>query len=294
MPVCSAYRASLFTGKYTTSTGMVINEIRFNPNHKCFGHVLSDNNYETAYIGKWHLWANEPGNHEDAKNSFVPKGKYRLGFNGLWAAYNFHHNYYKGYYHTDTAEKIHYDGYEPDCQTDMAIDYIKSTHEDKLFAMFLSYGTPHDPWKKENVPEEYYKLFEDIEFGTSLSYSNDIDLHGDAWSNMHKSPEKINKWKRIYYAMTANLDWNFGRLLKSVEEMRLLEDTIIVFTSDHGEMFGAHGRMKKNIFYDEACRVPFLISHKGTLPEDIKNDVCMGTVDIMPTLLSLMDMDYPS
>jgi arylsulfatase A-like enzyme len=58
-PVCAPYRASLFTGKYSSSTGMVINELRMNPNHECFGHVLQQNNYDTAYIGKWHLWANE-------------------------------------------------------------------------------------------------------------------------------------------------------------------------------------------------------------------------------------------
>ncbi len=74
MPVCAAYRASLFTGKYTTSTGMVINELRMNPNHRCLGHVLTEAGYDTAYIGKWHLWANELGNHLDPKNSFTPPG----------------------------------------------------------------------------------------------------------------------------------------------------------------------------------------------------------------------------
>ena len=113
-PVCAAYRASLFTGKYTTSTGMVINELRMNPNHECLGHVLTRHGYETAYIGKWHLWANELGNHEDPRNSFVPPGPCRLGFDGFWAAYNFHHDYYRGYYHTDSPEKILVKGYEPD------------------------------------------------------------------------------------------------------------------------------------------------------------------------------------
>jgi arylsulfatase A-like enzyme len=60
-PVCAPYRASLFTGKYTTSTGMVINEIRMNPHHHCLAHVLHEHGYDTAYIGKWHLWANELG-----------------------------------------------------------------------------------------------------------------------------------------------------------------------------------------------------------------------------------------
>lgn len=82
-PVCSAYRASLLTGNYTTSTGMIINELRMNPNHECLAHVLTRNGYETAYVGKWHLWANELGNHGDPKNSFTPPGPYRLGLTGF-------------------------------------------------------------------------------------------------------------------------------------------------------------------------------------------------------------------
>ena len=62
------------------------------------------------------------------------------------------------------------------------------------------------------------------------------------------------QWRRGYYAMTGNLDWNVGRLLRAIDKMGLAEDTVVVFTSDHGEMFGAHGRSAKNIFYDEAAK----------------------------------------
>lgn len=81
-PVCAPYRASLFTGKYASSTGMVINELRMNPEHKCFGHILTKNGYETGYIGKWHLWANEAGYHDHGRKPYIPPGKYRLGFDG--------------------------------------------------------------------------------------------------------------------------------------------------------------------------------------------------------------------
>ena len=84
-PVCAPYRASLFTGKYTTSTGMVINEIRISPEHDTIAKVLDRAGYETAYIGKWHLYANELGNHYDPKNSYIPAGPDRLGFNDLFA-----------------------------------------------------------------------------------------------------------------------------------------------------------------------------------------------------------------
>ncbi|AQQ10395.1 Arylsulfatase [Sedimentisphaera cyanobacteriorum] len=291
MPVCSAYRASLFTGKYTSSTGMVINELRMNPNHRCIGHAATDAGYNTGYIGKWHLYANELGDHYNPDNSFVPRGKHRLGFDGYWAAYNFHHDYYGGaaYYHTESKEKIHYENnkFEPDAQTDMAIDYIKKqSGSRKPFYLTVSYGTPHDPWRPNNVPDEYMDMYKDVEFDPPKNYSQKKDPYGDGWSNVDQNPEKLQNWMRCYYAMTANLDWNIGRIMSSLKDQGLLENTIVVFTSDHGEMFGGHGRMKKNIFYEEAARVPFLVYWKcQTKPVD--TDVCMNTVDIMPTVLDL-------
>jgi len=296
-PVCAPYRASLFTGKYTPSTGMVINEIRLDTNHRCFAHVLNDGGYDTSYIGKWHLYANQVGNHYDAKNSFVPKGADRLGFDGYFAAYNFHHEYYgaAAYYHLDTPDKIYCDGYEPDVQTDMAIERLNfHKSQGKPFALFLSLGTPHDPWEPWNVPGEYYERFRDTHFALPDNYKPDNDPYGDRWA--HLSPDQrseLTDWMRCYYAMTANLDDNFGRLLQAVSALGLDNDTIIVFTSDHGEMFGAHGRRGKNIFYEEAVRVPFLMRWQGEITAGV-NDVCLNTPDIMPTLLGLMGLPCPS
>jgi len=290
MPVCAAYRASLFTGKYTTSTGMVINELRMNPHHECLGHVLTRNGYETGYIGKWHLYANQLGNHTDTKNSFVPRGPYRLGFDGLWAAYNFHHNYYGAYYHRESPEKILYgkDAYEPDAQTDMAIDFIKSkAGGQKPFCLMLSVGTPHDPWTAGNVPKEEVDRFKDANFPLPPNHSKQHDPYGDAWARGPCEPDVIQNEKRFYSGMTANLDRNIGRLMKAIEDAGIAGETIVVFTSDHGEMFGAHGRRAKNIFYDEAARVPFLVRFTTKIKPGTASDACLNTVDIMPTLLGL-------
>ncbi len=290
MPVCSAYRASLFTGKHASSTGMVINELRINPNQVCLGHVLTQGGYDTGYIGKWHLYANQLGNHFEPANSFVPRGPHRLGFDGYWAAYNFHHQYYGSYYHTESPEKVFYgEGvFEPDAQTDMALDFISKKRDgDKPFFLTVSYGTPHDPWVKSNVPQKYYDMFKDVTFEMPPSYSDEMDPYGDEWSNIEKSPKQIDEWMRNYYAMTANLDWNIGRIVQAVDEAGLGGDTLIVFTSDHGEMFGGHGRMKKNIFYEEAARIPFLMRWKGRIPAGSVSDACLNTPDIMPTLLGL-------
>ena len=296
MPVCSAFRASLLTGKYTTSTGMVINELRMNTNHKSIAHCLTEAGYSTGYIGKWHLYSNQLGNHEDVNNSHIPVGADRLGFDGYWAAYNFHHTYYGTYYHLNSKKKIFHkkNTYEPDAQTDMAIKYINKYKDNKNpFYLTLSYGTPHDPWEKNNVPKIYYDMFKNKTLGPSKNYSNSLDPYGDNWSNEHKTKKKIAEWMRVYYAMTTNLDWNFGRLISSIEDAGIINNTIIIFTSDHGEMFGAHGRMKKNIFYEESIRVPFLIQWRDKLSSGLKLDTLLSTVDIMPTILGLVDVEIP-
>lgn len=298
-PVCAPYRASLFTGKYTTSTGMVINEIRLNPNHRCFAHILDDNGYNTAYIGKWHMYANQLGHHSDPKNSYIPEGDDRLGFNGLFAAYNFHHENYgeTSYYHLNSPEKIHYDGFEPDCQTNMAIAEMKRlAAEDKPFALFLSIGIPHDPWDEWNCDPKAYKMFENTEFTLPENYLPENDPHADDWAKLSpKEREALPYWMKGYYSMAEKVDENVGKMLAAIKEAGLEDDTIFVFTSDHGELFGAHGRRAKNIFYEEAVRVPFLMRCPGEIPVG-ENDVCLNTVDIMPTLLSMMGMkdDIPA
>ena len=213
-PVCAPYRASLLTGKYTTSTGMVINEIRINPSdHHTLAQVLDENGYETAYIGKWHMYAAELGNHYDPKNSYIPKGPDRLGFNDFFAAYNFRHEYEVGtaYYHLDSPEKIFYEKYEPDAQTDMAIEQLRRLSAgEKPFALFLSIGTPHDPWVEENVPEKYLAKVRDKEFRLPENYLPDNDPHADEWARLSEEERaQLTEWMRVYYAMTANLDENF-------------------------------------------------------------------------------------
>lgn len=297
-PVCAPYRASLFTGKYTTSTGMVINEIRMNTRHHTFADVLRENGYETAYIGKWHMYANELGNHYDPVNSYIPKGRNRLGFDDYFAAYNFRHEYSVGsaYYHLDSPEKIYYDKYEPDAQTDMAIEQLsRLAGNDKPFALFLSIGTPHDPWTAENVPEKYVKLMEKKTFTLPENYLPKNDSYADDWAKLSEEERtQLTEWMRVYYAMTANLDENVGRLLDEITRLGLEENTIIVFTSDHGEMFGAHGRRAKNIFYEEAVRVPFLVKWKDKLQAGVSRDFVLNTVDIMPSLLSMLKLPIPA
>jgi arylsulfatase A-like enzyme len=295
-PVCAPYRASLMTGKYQSSTGMVINEIRLSPEHKCFGHVLTEGGYNTGYIGKWHMWANQLGHHELVKNGFTPPGAYRLGFDGMWAAYNFNHYYFHSPYFLNNAEPHIRQGYEPDGQTDMAIDFVKhAAKKDEPFALFLSWGPPHYPWSANNVDAKWAQLFRGVDIPLSPSYSTKSDPYADDWQKLPANYDaKVHDWMRTYYAQTANIDANLGRLMQALEASGEADNTIFVFTSDHGEMFGAHGRQAKLIFYEEAARVPFLVRWPKKIAKKTVSDVPLCTPDIMPTLLSMMGLPVPA
>lgn len=295
-PVCAPYRASLLTGKYQSSTGMVINELRLSPKHESIGHVLTRNHYRTAYIGKWHLWANELGHHELTRNGFVPPSSYRLGFDNFWQAYNFNHQYFKSpYFENDKTRRIRQQ-FEPNGQTDSAIRFLQEVGKaEQPFALFVSWGPPHDPWDAGNVKPEYLELYRNIQLPRRPNYSEKSDPYADTWATLPPDyGQLIDSFQRSYYALTADIDFNVGRIVNELDRQGLADNTILVFSSDHGEMFGAHGRKAKYIFYEEAARVPFLIRWPGHIPAKQVSDVLLGTPDIMPTLLSLLALPIPS
>jgi arylsulfatase A-like enzyme len=214
-PVCAPYRATLMTGKYQSSTGMVINELRLSPNHECFGHVLTRSGYQTAYIGKWHMWANQLGHHDETKNGFVPPGAYRLGFDGFWAAYNFNHTYVNAPYFGDTPEREIHKLYEPDSQTGMAVEWMQNAaRKSEPFALFLSWGPPHDPWDWANVPADYAELYRDKKLPVRKNYSEQRDPYADAWATPGPDYYKrLPQFMQGYYAQTADIDKNLGRIV---------------------------------------------------------------------------------
>lgn len=291
-PMCAPYRASLMTGKYPSSTGMVINELVAMPDPDAIGHVLNDNGYETGYLGKWHLYGNY------SQGQYIPKGPYRLGFNDYWQGYNFHHKYYNSFYYNNSPDRIHVEDYLPSRMTDLAINFMKDKKDKKNpFALFLSLGPPHDPWTWKNCPESFAHLFKDKKFPDPPNFSEDGTA--EYWVPSWKKDWYQNKWmpkrfryRQVYASMVASLDWEFGRLLHALEEMDLADDTIVVFTSDHGEMFGSHGRVAKKIFYDEAARVPFLVRWPGHVNRQT-SETCLNSPDIAPTLLGLAGIEIP-
>lgn len=269
-PVCCPYRAMLLTGRFPLSNGVITNGPPLPEDQLCIAEVLKDAGYQTGYIGKWHL--NGHAGVNAPKLQFVPPGPKRQGFD-YWAASNINHNHFKGFYYRDEDKKIDIEGWEPDGQTDLAIQYMKDNKDNGPFCLFLSWGPPHDPYK---APEKYLKLYppEKIKFRDNVFLGN-------------------KEYISHYYAMITSLDWNIGRLIDAMDRLGIADDTIVVFTSDHGDMLFSLYLVQKQWPYEESISVPFIIRYPKHIEAGKVNDVLLGTPDIMPTLLSLLGVNIP-
>lgn len=266
-PVCTPYRGSLITGRSATSLGLVINDIPLSTGETSIAHVCAQQaGYNTAYIGKWHLdGANRPAP--------IPPGARRQGFQ-YWAVANFEHNYDRSVYYEDTPEPKTWDGFDAEAQTTRAIEYLQKRDSGKPFCLFLSWGPPHHPYRL--VPARFLDMYD----------PNDIAPRPNC-----PEPPRQDLWG--YYAQTTFLDEQFGRLLAAVDELGLTDDTIMVFTSDHGDMHGSHGVYKKQWPWDESIKIPFLLRYPAVVRAGTHCRFPFSAIDVMPTLLGLAGLPIP-
>lgn len=275
-PVCTPYRASLLTGKFPTSTGMMLNDIYLPQEEYCMAEIFADAGYKTAYIGKWHL------DGHGRKNNVAPER--RQGFQ-FWMADECCHTYDSCFYYENADPGIKYwEGYSEYAKVKAANDYLKQSRADnKPFLLFLSLATPHFP--HNTAPGEYKSL-----------YTKDKVTLKDNVPEKARAESLYEEIKGYYGHCTAT-DKAIGDLLNQIKDLGLDKNSIIVFTSDHGEMMGSHGIKpgQKQYPYDESVLVPFLISYPG-LNENggITNQTPITTPDILPTLLSMCRIDIPA
>jgi len=297
-PVCSPYRAMLMTGRYPMTNGTVANDTAVRGDLPTIARTLKSHGYATGYVGKWHLeWERTP---------FVPKER-RLGFD-YWAVRSCAHQYLDSFYCGDTDEEIPLPGYEPVAQTDLAVNYIKA-NKDRPFCLFLSWGPPHDPYEK--VPDEYKAQFpvDRIRFHENVSeramvdqlLETDPSKVGDRAAKRRRAKRNIldsdellrSKYIQGYYAHSKALDDCMGRILRTLSDAGIADDTILVFSSDHGDMLGSHRMGSKQMPFEESLRIPFLVQYPRKIPQGTRTDALLSPIDIMPTLLALAGVPCP-
>jgi len=264
-PVCTPYRAMLQTGRWPLSTGMIANDVRLPESEYTMAEAFRDAGYQTGYIGKWHLDG-------PARWGFTPPGPRRQGYQ-FWAVNNCSHNYTNTFYYRDTPEPVPVKGYEPIIQTNLFREFLSGRDRSKPFFLQISWGPPHPPYRL--IPEELRIFRPDQVKPRPNMESPNLEYLAD------------------FYSHIAALDTEMGRILEVLEIDKIAEETVVLFTADHGDMLGCHGRWDKQIWYEESVNVPLLLRYPGRVPAGMTLDALVNVVDLMPTLLSLAGVRAP-
>ncbi|MDD4159267.1 MAG: sulfatase [Proteiniphilum sp.] len=293
-PLSSPHRGSLMTGMYPNKSGAMLNMNSSRPvsslrdDAVTISDLFSQNGYNCAYIGKYHLDyptpndPDRPGHYVEDKSpvwdAYTPPEK-RHGFD-FWYSYGtFDVHKHPHYWDTKgTRHEIH--EWSPKHDADIAISYLQNNagqrDSSKPFFMMVSMNPPHHPYRSlDDCMEEDYNLYKNKTPGELL-------IRDNADTTMAKAASAP-----YYFAQVTGVDREFGRILQALDSLGLSENTIVVFASDHGETMCSHGiNDPKNSPYTEATNIPFLIRYPGKLSPKVENHI-FASPDIMPTLLGL-------
>ena len=278
-PICTPYRACLLTGQYPLTHGLFMNDLCLPDNGHSLGQELRRGGYDTGWIGKWHLDGH-------GRSNPIPPER-RQGFDhwqALESAEDWNHSqYYQG---NEPTPRI-WDGYDAYAQAQACVDYIEGREDaDRPFALFLSFNTPHDPY--DAAPADLKALYP-VE---ALTVRENVAPHRQ---------DMARKQLRGYYAHITAIDRCIERIDAALARAGLQDDTILVFTSDHGDMIESHwhratpGRgPRKQCPYDESVLVPLLLRYPARYGRTGRAVIePIGSADLMPTLLGLCGLETP-
>ncbi|MCM0020542.1 MAG: sulfatase [Tagaea sp.] len=279
-PVCTPARAMLVTGRHPQTTGHLMNSVRTRHSEISIADTMNLAGYRTGWIGKWHLhtgvWPalNRMPMHPD----WVPTGRDRLGFE-YWRAYNQHMVYFDGFVQSGDWNYERWEGYETDGLFKFARAFIEEP-DARPFCLFLSPHQPHFT-PERFAPERYYERLPAT-----------LRLPDNVSENMR---EKSMEMYRHYLAMTLALDDMVGEALELLERRAILDDTIVVFTSDHGTQGGSQGiaPWMKKMPYEGSIRIPLLVRYPRALKPGTRRDGLVSMVDFFPTLCGLAGVRVP-
>lgn len=273
-PICMPSRNSLFTGRYPHETGVTANiPRRLDPaEFPGMGTYLRNAGYATFYAGKWHLCYDEK---DTAAHGFeTVKGK------GL---------------DVEIAANV--------------VEFLKRKH-DRPFLAVASFVNPHNicevargeplnngpvgtPPPPDQLPPAPANL------PPPKNEPDSMTVMRQSYHNTETFPVgnfDVRKWRELrwsYYRLIEKVDAEIGKVLQALRDAKLEENTVVIFTADHGESAGAHGFNQKTVFYEEAARVPLIVSLKGTMKHASSDKLVNTGIDVLPTMLSFAGVQQP-
>ncbi len=310
-PVCSPNRAMLLSGIFPGQNGVwknchINSATDLKEDLECFTDVLYNEGYNTAYFGKCH-WikpdsvfdenanyvgtTSSPGGYLPNKyDIYIPPGPDRHSIQYWYQVLkddHFHHYVYSN----DPAvvggksdgEMYESNEFSSKHEARTIIDYLKNNRQqrdpNRPFCITWSLNPPHPPYNKTGDCEaDSYELYKDMR-------------HDKLFNRRNRSGKASELNARVYFANVTSTDKYIGQVIDTLDALGLGDNTLVVFTSDHGEMLGSHNRMQKNCEYEEAFGVPLIVRYPEVVQHKIE-DLLIGTTDLYPTFLGFMGLSH--
>ena len=269
-PVCTPSRASFLTGCYPQNTGAPINDMTMRDDLVTFAEVLRRNGYATGYAGKLHVDG-------PARPGWTPKRTFGFEDN----RYMFNRGHWKQLEDTASGPRVkgvnsyNVNGadeksFTTDFLADKAVEFIQA-HKSNPFCFMVSIPDPHGP---NTVRPPYDTMF------TNLNFQRPASSGGKGpFENMPR-----------YFGMIKCIDDNVGKILAALKTAGVLDNTIVLFTSDHGDMCGEHSLINKGVPFEGSARIPFVIAYPGRIKPGTVIHEALATVDFKPTILGLLGL----
>jgi N-acetylglucosamine-6-sulfatase len=285
-PQCAPSRASILTGRYPHAHGVMTNrDTRLSPSAHTMASALKERGYATGLVGKWHLGEDD---------------RPQAGFEDLWVTIAAPGRYADPELWID-GERRRHAGLVTDVLTDYAIRFI-DTHRDEPFFLWLAYRAPHPPFPlapdgRFTYPTDSVPLPVSAEDDLSTKPAAQRESACHAWfarANRHDGAGLRQRLSR-YYTLVSIIDHNVGRLVDAVRDRGIADQTIVIYASDNGALFGEHQMVTKGpAFYEELVRTPLIIWAPGRVPGGRQVDALASVLDIFPTVCAQAGCAVPS
>ncbi len=328
--LCSPSRAAWLTGKYSHVNGVKVNNISnpFNINQELFPRLLKQSDYQTGWIGKWHLQT-LPGNAFDYWKILPDQGQY-----------------YNPDFIDMKNDTVRVQGYITDIISDLSFDWLNHRDTTKPFCLIIGEKATHRAWLPDlqdlgifddrtfPLPPNFYDDYkgriaaknQDMTIAKTMLLGDDLKVHvnyGDMefYSRLnaeqlvrfksyyekiskdfdahHYQGKELTEWKyqrylKDYLSTAKSLDRNIGKILDWLDKNGLTENTVVIYASDQGFYMGEHGWFDKRFMYEESMKTPVVMRYPGVIKPGTRLNQMILNIDFAPTLLTIAGLKVPA